>query len=346
MIWIIGAGWYGCHIALHLQQHGYTVRIIDKANAFFTGSSAHNQNRLHLGYHYPRSPDTIEECQRGFKAFKATYPFLSTPIPNNLYLIAAGPESKSDINSFSRTFGETGELLCLPGNTPFEKLKGLKPVMFRVAEEYIDNETAREFFTSRLLPHFQHLPPNVFGSVSDIRRAVGTVRAGGGDWIINCTYNQLEPIPMAEYELYCSLVYRIPANAVFAITIMDGPYFSIYPYDLERQLYTVTSVRHGAIWRGTRREDVGDAGSAENVGIMRALVEAEVEAILPEFPTRASYHSYFLSWKTKPVTDCDDRSVRMDADIGRRLISVYGGKITGIFDAAEAVRALLPSPQK
>jgi hypothetical protein len=98
--------------------------------------------------------------------------------------------------------------------------------------------------------------PQAFESLEDFRRVLGLDSHATSmavqeedDWIINCTYNQLEPIVMDHYELYCSLVYHIPGD-IFALTLMDGPYFSIYPYNLEKQLYTVTSVRNGVIWRG------------------------------------------------------------------------------------------------
>jgi hypothetical protein len=137
---------------------------------------------------------------------------------------------------------------------------------------------------------------------------------------------------MDHYELYCSFVYHIPGD-LFAVTVMDGEYFSIYPYDLEKRLYTVTSVREGVVWRGTCM-DVG-VDVTEGLKTRRAVVEAEVAAILPEFPTIASYHSHFLSWKTKPVTEEDDRSLRYF--VGDHVISLYGGKITGMFDAAKLV---------
>ena len=33
------------------------------------GRSGKNQFRCHLGYHYPRSENTIEECKKSFREF-------------------------------------------------------------------------------------------------------------------------------------------------------------------------------------------------------------------------------------------------------------------------------------
>jgi len=45
---IIGAGWYGCHIGLYLKRKGYNIKIFDKENDIFQGSSGYNQFRLQM----------------------------------------------------------------------------------------------------------------------------------------------------------------------------------------------------------------------------------------------------------------------------------------------------------
>jgi L-2-hydroxyglutarate oxidase LhgO len=52
---VIGAGWFGCHIAYQLIKKNYSVKIYEERNDIFCGASGNNQNRLHLGFHYPRS---------------------------------------------------------------------------------------------------------------------------------------------------------------------------------------------------------------------------------------------------------------------------------------------------
>ena len=54
---IIGSGWYGLHILKYLKENFNYLNIIllEKNNDIFQNSSNYNQNRLHLGYHYPRS---------------------------------------------------------------------------------------------------------------------------------------------------------------------------------------------------------------------------------------------------------------------------------------------------
>ena len=58
-ICVIGAGWFGCHIATKLIDEGHSVKIFEKNKKIFSNASGNNQNRLHQGFHYPRSRKTI-----------------------------------------------------------------------------------------------------------------------------------------------------------------------------------------------------------------------------------------------------------------------------------------------
>ena len=72
-ILIVGAGWYGCHIGLYLKQKKHDVEICEKSSDIFLGSSGYNQFRLHTGYHYPRSSETIEEAKKNYFHFVKRY---------------------------------------------------------------------------------------------------------------------------------------------------------------------------------------------------------------------------------------------------------------------------------
>ena len=42
---IIGAGWYGCHLALVLKEEGHDVTVFEKNSEIFRGASGYNQFR-------------------------------------------------------------------------------------------------------------------------------------------------------------------------------------------------------------------------------------------------------------------------------------------------------------
>jgi len=85
---IVGAGWYGCHLALALQERGMTVQLHDIAKNIFAGASGSNPARLHMGQHYPRSHQTRKHCQAHNTAFLKMYGGLTRCVPVNIYAIA------------------------------------------------------------------------------------------------------------------------------------------------------------------------------------------------------------------------------------------------------------------
>ncbi len=57
---VAGAGIYGATIAIKLAKEGFLVKVFDPLGVLCAASSI-NQLRVHSGYHYPRSFDTIKE---------------------------------------------------------------------------------------------------------------------------------------------------------------------------------------------------------------------------------------------------------------------------------------------
>jgi len=117
---------------------------------------------------------------------------------------------------------------------------------------------------------------------------------------------------------------------------MDGNFFSIYPYDIENNIYTLTSVKHGILLKTKTFDEDASNVSEETIRNRKEIIEAEVREFIPEWGSRATYVGHYISWKTKPKTTTDDRSLRMKAD--GSTITMYGGKITGIFHAENELR--------
>ena len=70
---VVGGGIYGVTVATKLKVSGYDVDLYEKHSDLLTGASGINQYRLHRGYHYPRSFDTIESCKVNEDSFIKYY---------------------------------------------------------------------------------------------------------------------------------------------------------------------------------------------------------------------------------------------------------------------------------
>ena len=335
-ILVIGAGWYGCHLSKKLIEKGHNVKIIDKENDFFSGSSSKNQNRLHLGFHYPRCDDTIDECISGYFKFLEEYKFLTNDIKNNMYFISKKNSLisiKDFKNKFEKKFKDNKNKLYSIHNIEDDilslSIENVENVYFNVNEKYINFVKAKDYFKTIL-------KNNMIYNNINISENNNIFKNNEYDYIINCTYNHLSPITYNKYENYMTLLYQIKSDELFAYTIMDGPFFSIYPYDISNNIYTVTSVKHGVLYEGHHL--VEPENNIELINEKKNIIENELKEYIPTWDKIASYVDYYQSWKTKPKTINDDRSLRFEKN-GNNL-HFYGGKITGIYHAEEILKDL------
>jgi enamine deaminase RidA (YjgF/YER057c/UK114 family) len=205
--------------------------------------------------------------------------------------------------------------------------------VLEVEERYIDPIKSTEYFKQRLCPYFKTIDdPSAFESIETICKASGD----SYDLVVNCTYNMLNPIQFDHYEMFVTLLYKINAPQTFAYTIMDGPFFSIYPYDIDNNIYTVTSVIHGVAYSGL---STNYTLSSKHLETIVQNMDTQISEYIPEWKSVVQYESYYTSWKTKHYTKTDDRSLKHLYKDG--VLNLYGGKITGIFDAEKIVLSIL-----
>ena len=69
---VAGGGLFGCTAAIYLSRAGHEVHLYEP-NEVMGAASAVNQARLHQGFHYPRSPETVRECQSALASFRSEY---------------------------------------------------------------------------------------------------------------------------------------------------------------------------------------------------------------------------------------------------------------------------------
>jgi len=262
---------------------------------------------------------------------------LSKPIRGGNYYFIAEIGSRTPIDEYKRRLIDYAipHTVVAKEGLPL-KIQGVGPEVLVSDERYIDPEEAGRYFQSAVGSLLVPLDPDAFVSISSICSRFPT----SFECILNCTYNQLEPISYGTYELYLTLLYRIEGPEPFAYTLMDGDFFSIYPYKMDENIYTVTSVRHGVLETpGTYDASISvtDAKVTDRI----RHIEDDIRSYIPDWNERATYVGYHTSWKTKPITDTCDRSVRWKQD--GNLLTIYGGKLTGIFHAEDLLETHLAS---
>lgn len=343
---IIGAGIYGSHAAMTLKKLGIIFKIADKNNDFFKESSSKNQNRLHLGFHYPRSYDTRQECINGYTKFVNTYPFAAKNVPNNYYLI----DKNSIIDYYTYKHIYTYEQIPFTEidilNIPFEFNKdNIYKSALLTQERFIDPLELQTYFRTEL---DEFLIKNYDPKKLLITETSITYNNEQFTHLFDCTYFQLTnnilKQPDIFYELCISFLYKQKkySKSIYAITIMDGPFLSFYPYNIDDQIYTLTDVEYTPLIKSNDIEDIYKLKNSitdEDIAVINKKFEDKVTKYIPNFKKEFLRHGNYLSIKTKPNLLSDNRSL-IHIKVNDSIHRFSGGKLTGIFSMENIIKDL------
>lgn len=317
---IVGGGWVGCNLALKLKDK-FTVSLYEKNIDLMSETSTKNQNRLHLGYHYARNGSTRKLCRDTFSKFIREYGFLTKNIDRNLYCISK--DSVLDFETFNKIFEDY--------NTHYEVESNISNVEGSIItqEKYIDFNEAKKFFNFELRNIHQ------IRKIEDISEFENNY-----DLIINSTNNYLNKIDSnCFYELTLTLLYRKKQNTSFdSLTIVDGNFFSIFPY--MKDLYTLTDVEHTPIRRFNNIIELGNYSLSQEILINKIeSMQNKVQKYYKNFLEDFEYVDYFLATKTKQQTNSANRyPIIHKID---NVISCYTGKIQGIYPIENYIMSVL-----
>jgi len=327
---IIGAGWYGCHIALSLKELGFEVSVFERDSDVLTRASGNNQFRLHLGFHYARNYDTRIQSRNGYQRFVERYPTLTKEWENgNIYSVPT-LDSLVDFKTYKLIMTASGIEFNEVANPQWSKgLAGSVSCQERV----ILTQTARNYFKEKL------------GSILRLNTPVTSVDMDSTqlndekfDFIIDCTWGHFRPARSDTFYESTILLYYSTKEKFPAFTLVDGPLASIYPTETPG-IYTLSSVIH------TPLKTFDSSAKAQkyldkdfNKYILNqkiAAMEEHISRYVPDFSDIFKYESPQLAIKTKIIGATDDRSCSVKCE--GKYISVMSGKIDTIFHGMERV---------
>lgn len=320
---ILGGGFYGSHLALSLHHDGHEVELHEIASRLFNGASGSNPARLHQGAHYPRSRLTRTHCQENFGEFMSSYGFLTRPVPVNLYAVAEN-ESQVDFGNYCQTL--KGEIDMIPVHDAREW--GLANVegAIMTGERHIVIDKARDWFTAALrgIVQFEMEP--------------GPVDSPDYDLTIDCTFCANDAVNVDRYEPCVTALLEGPTNR--AVTIMDGPFPSVYPWDEDRSLCSLTSARYTPLARCATADEaqyVIDTISKAEVQQRGAAMMQQIGLYWPEAKWLFRIADYRFGVRAMPLSGAAARLVDV-AQVGKRALRVRAGKIDAVFHAEAIVK--------
>lgn len=334
---IIGAGWYGCYASLLLQDK-YNIILIEKNEDIFNNSSYYNQNRLHLGFHYPRSYNTRKLCLEGYKLFKSKFGFLSSKIDKNYYLISNN--SIIDYNTYNSIYKYENYNYKEIENNYFNNID---KKLIEVDEEIINSEKTKKYFKENLKCKilFNTLVKKIEYN-NKINIILNTNEILKCDLVIDCSLNSLNLSKKKYvYEKTLSLMYKKKLELNFnAITIMDGKFISLYPRFIDDNIYTLTDVEFTPLLKSNNIDDIINFTIDEDIiNDRKNKIIEKTKYYYPNFENDFEYSGYFLANKTKLISNNDTRECNIE-NIDDKIITINCGKIIGIFEMEEYFRKI------
>ncbi len=339
---VIGAGFFGCEIALSLRELGFNrVVLLEREQSILRRASYVNQARVHNGYHYPRSLSTALRSHSNFERL-ADYSYAIHWNMEMVYAIAHG--SKVNPTQFER-FCTTIGAPCAPAPVRVERLfdTDLIDAMFLVREFSFDANKIAERMIERLAASRVDLklgsPAHLASIANDsiiIETDQGRLRS---HFLINTAYADLDAVGIRflstlKREAAELVLIRPPKEIVdLGITVVDGPFFSTMPFP-PAKLHSVSHVRytpHEAWTTGmpsAPRRSNSKSMLRDAARYLPCLGSAEVISSLFEVKT-------VLQGSEKD----DGRPILFEVcpDFPR-IISIMGAKIDNIYDALDAIR--------
>lgn len=323
---IIGAGFYGCHVGLELHREGHHVEIFESRDSIFKGASGSIPARVHEGFHYPRSKKTRDACQAHSREFKEFYSDFISPVGTNIYAIAEN-DSMVDFAQYVST---------LEREVPFELIKdpskyGLKNVEGAILteEEHIVTDKVRDFFLKELdgLITYDYVPEKIDDPEWDV-----TVDATFC-WYSNDSIDRYEPCVVGMLEG--------PVDK--AVTIMDGPFASVYPWNPELGLVSLSSARYSPFSKECNTYQEANTIIRSMTGRRKELrVQEMVDDLSNFFPEINAYKfkKALTSIRAMPRSGADSRLVGVDR-VGETGIRIRAGKIDAVIEATQIIREMI-----
>lgn len=256
---IIGGGFYGCYLAYKLSKEkkfNLSIDIFEKNADLLQEAGSNNQWRLHLGYHYPRSNKTIEQCVIGAKKFTSDFKrFISYP-KYNIYLIHSN--SKTSFKEFVKIFKKF--------KLNFKKFDIKKLKVIKNIDQYSGALNTKEGVIKfdRLNPYLKkkiksrcnvYLNTNIKKIISTDLKVLDSKnnKYGKYNFILNCTYINPNLSNKNKFSIKYELAGMVEMKNIIrkniALTIMDGNYVSIYPR--RKNTVSLSSVKYTPIKKFT-----------------------------------------------------------------------------------------------
>lgn len=359
---VLGGGMFGCVVALALADAGLRATIFERKSEIMEGASKNNQNRLHLGFHYPRDLATARQCAAGFDRFMKTFPTsISGDFPNAYFVALSGSlTSPAEYLEFCDAAGLS--------YTPFDvahyptEVRGC--AIGLLCQEVVYDCGVLKSLLASAIERNPKIELRCKAEVSSLARESGAYRLSVSgstepvwfDAVINCCYADINRLtaacghPIQNYQFEYTAISIVESDLPRqGITVMDGPFMTLLPYgksDLSLLYHSAHSVVATSIapmldpqWRDP---ETAPFSSLNREGFFETMKHACGE-LVPVL-ARARLAGFLEGPRmVLPYREKDDARPSFVQDYGNGYLTVFSGKIDHCIEVAEDVRRRLQS---
>lgn len=240
---IAGAGIYGTTAAIRLAEQGHRVHLFDPLG-IMRAASAINQYRVHAGYHYPRSAETIGEILEARSEFIRVFGAAIVRNSRHFYAIPR-QHSRTTPGAYEQLMARHGLPLnpCRPDWADY----GFLEACYGVDEQIYDPEVLRAVVSEQLAST---------GVRFEERRFDPEMR-GDYDFVVWATYGMAHSRGVfvhAKYQVAEKVLIALPSQLQgIALVVVDGPFTGFDPYG-NSELSLFGSAKHTNHWSTTDPE--------------------------------------------------------------------------------------------
>jgi len=238
---VIGCGVFGALISLRLAHENAEVSLFERRDGPLLGASFNNQNRLHLGFHYPRDDETARQCIKGFLRFKDEFGACILSDFTNIYLIAERGSKTTPENylAFCDRLGLRYDIVDLENFTP--AFNGVS-LAVKTDELVYDCKILAHLIKTRLdacnvRQHYSTEITKIERAESEYALKTNFALSDTFDYVVNCTYANLNflnsqlgfPTLAFQYEYTFVPIIEWEQKPI-GITVMDGNFMTVLPF--------------------------------------------------------------------------------------------------------------------
>jgi hypothetical protein len=217
---VVGAGIYGATAAIRLAEQGHAVWLFDPLGVM-CAASAINQFRLHAGYHYPRSLETIHETLEARTEFLNAFGPAVVRNSRHFYAIPH-KNSRTSPDQYEKVMNDHGLRfsLCRPGWMNFDFINRC----YEVPENIYDPDVLRQLVEKRIVA--LRIPFEQKSFTADLRPEF--------DFVVWATYGMAasrQVFKIAKFQVAEKILIQLPAAlGGIALVVVDGPFTAFDPY--------------------------------------------------------------------------------------------------------------------